>query len=137
MDLTNISAMYNNARSSVGEASADSLQRKVNNLSSDASEEELKGVLKDFESYFVEQVIKKMKDTFTSDDDEDQIMSQYKDMYMDKAIELAADQIVDQIGGNYTQQLYEQMRRNLGMENLVQQESAEGTGSEEADAPAV
>ena len=77
--------------------------------------EELKGVIKDFESYFVEQILKEVKDTFTSDDDEDSTMSQYKDMYMDQAIELVADEVVDQVGENYTQQLYEQMKRNLNM----------------------
>ena len=58
---------------------------------------------------------KEVKDTFTSDDDEDSTMSQYKDMYMDQAIELVADEVVDQVGENYTQQLYEQMKRNLNM----------------------
>lgn len=31
-----------------------------------------------------------MKDTFTSDDDGDSTMSQYKDLYMDQAIETVA-----------------------------------------------
>ena len=35
--------------------------------------------------------------------------------YMDQAIELAADEVVDQVGENCTQQLYEQMKRNLNM----------------------
>ena len=34
---------------------------------------------------------------------------------MDQAIELVADEVVDQVGENYTQQLYEQMKRNLNM----------------------
>jgi flagellar protein FlgJ len=61
----------------------------------------------------VEQMLKEMKETFTSDDDEDSTMSQYKDMYMDTAFEEIADEVVDQLGGNVTQQLYEQMCRNL------------------------
>lgn len=35
---------------------------------------------------------------------------------MDSTIELMADEIVDQVGENYTQQLYEQMKRNYGIE---------------------
>jgi flagellar protein FlgJ len=35
---------------------------------------------------------------------------------MDSTIELVADEIVDQVGENYTQQLYEQMKRNYGIE---------------------
>ena len=73
-----------------------------------------KGVIKDFESYFVEQMLKQVKDTFTSGD-EDSTMSQYKDLYMDQAIEMVADEVVDQVGENLTQQLYEQMRRNLNI----------------------
>ena len=73
-------------------------------------------MIKDFESYFVEQIIKEMKDTLTSEDDEDSTVSQYKDMYMDNAIELVADEIVDQVGENYTQQLYEAMKRNYNIE---------------------
>ena len=90
------------------------MQSSLKNISSNSSEDELKSVIKDFESYFVEQMLKEVKDTFTSDD-EDSTMSQYKDMYMDQAIELVADEVVDQIGENYTQQLYEQMKRNLNM----------------------
>lgn len=111
MDIPNITSTYNNASA----ASSSSLQSSIKNLSADSSEEELKGVIKEFESYFVEQVIKQMKDAFTLDEDEDSTMSQYKDMYMDKAIEMVADEIVEQSGENLTQQLYEQMRRNLNM----------------------
>jgi flagellar protein FlgJ len=35
---------------------------------------------------------------------------------MDTAIEQVADTIVDQVGENYTQQLYEQMKRNYNIE---------------------
>ena len=55
-------------------------------------------------------------------DEEDGIMSQYKDLYMDKCIELVADKLVDDIGENLTQQLYEQMKRNYNIED------AEDTG---------
>ena len=34
---------------------------------------------------------------------------------MDKAIEMVADEMVEQIGGNYTQQLYEAMKRNYNI----------------------
>ena len=90
------------------------MRYRILSRSSDASEDELKGVIKDFESYFVEQMLKQVKDTFTSED-EDSTMSQYKDLYMDQAIEMVADEVVDQVGENLTQQLYEQMRRNLNI----------------------
>lgn len=114
MDISSISANYTVANADKSAEQSNSLQSSLKNISSDSSEEQLKGVIKDFESYFVEQVIKQMKDTFTSDDDGDSTMSQYKDLYMDQAIETVADEMVDQIGESYTQTLYEQMKRNIG-----------------------
>ena len=105
---------YNEAYGSSNTGSANKLQNTLSNADySQASEDELYDVCKQFESYFVEQVIKQMKDTFTSDDDGDSTMSQYKDLYMDQAIETVADEMVDQIGESYTQTLYEQMKRNI------------------------
>ena len=103
MDISSISTNYTVANADKSAEQGNSIQSSLKNISSDSSEEQLKGVIKDFESYFVEQVIKQMKDTFTSDDDEDSTMSQYKDLYMDQAIETVADEMVDQIGESYTQ----------------------------------
>lgn len=117
MDFSSINGLsYNAAQSNVTSAAANSLTGSLNKLSKDSTEEELKGVLKDFESYFVEQVIKQMKDTLTDEKEGDAGMSQYKDLYLDKAIELVSDKIVDQVGENFTQQLYEQMKRNYNIE---------------------
>jgi flagellar protein FlgJ len=57
-----------------------------------------------------------VKETFTDEDDEDSTMSQYKDLCMDNVIQLVADDIVDEVGETYTQQLYEQMKRNYNIE---------------------
>ena len=72
-------------------------------------------VLKDFESYFLEQIIKKMKDTFTDEDEESSVASQYTDTFMDYAIEEVADILLDEVGGSMTQQLFEQMKRNYNI----------------------
>ena len=61
MDISNMSTMYNTAQTSASSASANSLQGSLNRVSSESSEEELKSVIKDFESYFVEQMLKEMK----------------------------------------------------------------------------
>lgn len=119
MDVSGITqAMASNATNSKASAAADSLKSSAQKLNSSSSEEELKGVLKDFESYFVEQVLKQAKESLTlsNDDDEDSGMSQYKDMYMDNVIEEVSDKIVDSMGDNLTQQLYEQMKRNYNID---------------------
>ena len=110
------SAVSTLANSNNTSAVADKLKNNVKNLSSDSTEDELKSTLKDFESYFVEQVIKEMKDSMTlKSDDEDSSMSQYKDMFMDTVIEQMSDTIVEKSGENITQQLYEQMKRNYNI----------------------
>ena len=118
MDFSTVNGLgYTNAQASASSAAASSLQNAARGLSAKSSEEELKGVLKDFESYFLEQVFKEMKDslTWSDKDDEDHAMAQYKDMFMDQAIEMLADDLVDDLGESLTQQLYEQMRRNYNI----------------------
>lgn len=120
MDITGISSVLSQTTSSsavnnANTAKADSIKNSVTGLSSESTEEELMGVLKDFESYFVEQIIKQMKETFTSDEEESSVASQYTDTFMDYAIEDVADMLVDEIGGNMTQQLFEQMKRNYNI----------------------
>ena len=56
--------------------------------------------MKDFESYFVEQMLKELKETFTdSDKDADSTAARYKDYFMDTAIEQVADQLLDEVWG--------------------------------------
>lgn len=94
---------------------ANSLTNSANNLSSASTEEELKEVLRDFESYFIEQMLKEMKETFTDDEDEGTFASQYTDLFMDNAIELIADELLDEVGDSMTKQLFEQMKRNYNI----------------------
>ena len=112
MDISAVSTLANSNNTS---AAADKLKNNVKNLSSDSTEDELKSTLKDFESYFVEQVLKEMKGSMTLKSDDEDSMSQYKDMFMDTAIEQLSDTIVEKSGENITQQLYEQMKRNYNI----------------------
>ncbi|MCD7708492.1 MAG: hypothetical protein LUI02_01300 [Clostridiales bacterium] len=117
MDLTSsISSLtYSSAQSSVDDAAATSVTSSLSGLSSDSSEEEMKAAIKTFESYFVEQIIKETEEAMTlkDDDDEDSTMSQYKELFGDQVVQIMADEIVDDMGDTLTQQLYEQMCRNL------------------------
>ena len=117
MDVSGISSMLNQttAQNDAATAKTDSLKNSVNGLSSNSTDEELMEVLKDFESYFLEQMIKKMKDTFTDEDEESSVASQYTDTFMDYAIEDVADMLLDEVGGSMTQQLFEQMKRNYNI----------------------
>ena len=118
MDVSGISSMLNQttATNNAAASKAESIQNSVHGLSSNSTDEELMEVLEDFESYFLEQIIKKMKDTFTDEDEESSVASQYTDTFMDYAIEEVADILLEEVGGNMTQQLFEQMKRNYGLE---------------------
>ena len=127
MDITGITSMLNQTASTnanANTAKTDSLKNSVSGLSSSSTEEEMMEVLKDFESYFIEQIIKKMKDTFTEDEEESSVASQYTDTFMDYAIEDVADILLDEVGGSMTQQLFEQMKRNYNIPT-VEEKAAE------------
>lgn len=137
MDVGGITSMLNqtgvtNATTSANTAKTDSLTNSVNGLSSNSTDEELMEVLKDFESYFIEQMIKQMKETFTDEDEEESMASQYTDTFMDYAIEDVADMLLEEVGGGMTQQLFEQMKRNYNIPtvNEVETENTEeGAGT--------
>lgn len=128
MDVSGITSMLSqtgatNATNNASTAKTDSLKNSVNGLSSNSSDEELMEVLKDFESYFIEQMIKQMKETFTDDDEESSMASQYTDTFMDYAIEDIADMLLEEVGGNMTQQLFEQMKRNYNIPTVEEVEA--------------
>ena len=137
MDVSGITSMLNqtgvtNATTSANTAKTDSLTNSVNGLSSNSTDEELMEVLKDFESYFIEQMIKQMKETFTDEDEEESMASPYTDTFMDYAIEDVADMLLEEVGGGMTQQLFEQMKRNYNIPtvNEVETENTEeGAGT--------
>ena len=128
MDVSGITSMLSqtgatNATNNASTVKTDSLKNSVNGLSSNSSDEELMEVLKDFESYFIEQMIKQMKETFTDDEKESSMASQYTDTFMDYAIEDIADMLLEEVGGNMTQQLFEQMKRNYNIPTVEEVEA--------------
>lgn len=119
ISLNGLTSTVDTGLSGVSTESANKLSGPLKGISSDSSEDELLEVIEDFESYFVEEMIKKVKETFTdSGSDEegvDKTASSYTDFFMDYAIEDLSDEILDEVGGNVTQQLYEQMKRNYNI----------------------
>ena len=105
-----LSQTAQNANSS---ASAGAVNHAIGNISENSSEEEMKQAIKDFESYFVEQILKNVKESLKSD--EDSSNSQLTDFFMEQVGQDLADQIVDQAGSRITQTLYEQMWRNYSI----------------------
>ena len=75
----------------------------------------------------MEQVIKEVKDTFVNEEEKDDSISMYKDLYMDSAITEIASQLVDQIGGDVTEDFVDQIMRNYGITGTTSA-SSDNTG---------
>jgi flagellar protein FlgJ len=116
MSLSIDDSMYSyltqTAQNASSSASATSVNSSVSSIDENSSEEEMKAAIKDFESYFVEQILKEVKESLEDDDDSSDQMTDY---YMGQVGEELADKIVDQAGSRITQTLYEQMCRNYSI----------------------
>lgn len=101
---------------SSGSVSGDNLTGKLGNVDKSTSAEELKEACRAFESFFMEEVYKEMLNTIGSDEDGDPSMTTLVDYFKDGAIQTISAQTTKQSGGVLAQQLYEQMKRNYGIE---------------------
>lgn len=115
--IDGISSFVNTTQTTAAANQANKLSASADKLSSSSTEEELKKVCNDFVSYFVEEILKEVKENMTmEDEEEDSSLQTLTDFHMDSTIELIADEVVDEVGENFTQQLYEQMKRNYNIE---------------------
>lgn len=80
---------------------------------SGASEEELMDVCKEFESYFVEQMFKAMKKMAP---EEEESSAKEVEMFSDLMYQEMASAATKQQDYGIAQKLYEQMKRNYGLE---------------------
>lgn len=81
---------------------------------SNATDDELMNVCKQFESYFLEQIFKEMQKTIPTSD-EDKSTSNLVDFFKDTAIQELASQSTEQNSLGLAQKLYEQMKVNYNL----------------------
>lgn len=119
MDLSNITSMYSDIYANAANQSAGKLQEKLSGADySKADEKELMDACKQFESYFVEQMYKSMLKTIPESDTASGTGTNMMEFYKDKMVEGIAQQTTEQNGGlGLAKMLYEQMRRNYGLED--------------------
>lgn len=114
--IDGISAMIDQTRSSAANSSANALQNKLSGDFSASTDDELLDVCKQFESYFVEQVMKEVEKTIPrNEENEDASMSQLRDFYKEEMIQTFAEGICKQQSLGLAQQMYEQMKRNYNL----------------------
>lgn len=105
-------------------ASASELEKTLGSGDlSNASDDELMQVCKDFESYFIEQMFKSMEKMIPKDEDEDESssMSSMTDYYKEEMMSKYAEYASESNGGQglgIAQTLYEQMKRTYGTSQL-------------------
>lgn len=119
--ITNgLSSYYMDAAGKAASSTSDLEKTLGSGDLSNATDEELMDVCKDFEAYFIEQMFKSMEKMVPKDEDEEESSSMssmtdyFKDEMMNKYAEIAADSN----GGNgfgIAQTLYEQMKRNYSV----------------------
>lgn len=84
------------------------LEGKLTDNLDEATDEELMDVCKSFESYFVEQVFKEMRNTVPNSDEQGEYMQYFGDMLYQQY----AQDVTDSGGVGIAKLLYESMKRN-------------------------
>ncbi len=115
ISLDSLASSYTSQISS-STSGTDKLENTLNNTSSSSTDDELMDVCKQFEAYFIEQVLKEMKNTIPETESTSASMSQLKDYYEDQLLTEYSSDIANQGDGiGLAQTLYEQMKRNYNL----------------------
>ncbi len=135
MDFSNIASMYSDVYSTAANQTASKLQNQLNGSDySKANSDELLDACKQFEAYFVEQMYKAMMKTIPENENNSNYTSGIMDYYKDQMIQSMAEQTSNGSGLGIAQMLYEQMKRNYGISDVVVDGS--GEGNEDSVTPA-
>ena len=108
--ILDISSMYDTYSSTIGSASASSVESSINSINDESTDDELMEACKSFESYFVQKIIEEAKKTVDSEEDEGEYMQYFGDMlnqtYADTISENGdlglAQQLYDSVKGTYS-----------------------------------
>lgn len=114
MDISGLTSNYDDIYRRTDQSAA-KLEGKLKGDYSQATDDELMDVCKQFESYFLEQVFKEMQKTVTMDGSSSD--NTLLDYYKDEALQKIAADSTEQNGLGLAQMLYEQMRRNYGLDS--------------------
>lgn len=113
MSIESISALYNNNYTT---ERTNELEQTLNTDLSEATDDELMEVCKEFEAYFTEQMFKAMQKMVPeSDEDQSASTKQLQDYYKDEMIQNLAESSAEGTGLGLAQTLYEQMKRNYNL----------------------
>ena len=114
MDISGLTSAYSQYAENVsGNAKTEALSKKVSGADySNATDEELMEVCKEFEAYFLEQMYKEMMKTIPESELTSSANSTLVNYYKDEMIKEVSAQTAEQSNMGLAQTLYEQMKRN-------------------------
>lgn len=115
MDISGLTSTYNDIYASASNQSASKLEGQLNKDYSKVKEDELMDACKQFEAYFLEQVFKEMMNTIPKNE-ESGSTSNMVDFFEDQMVQNIAADSTEQNSLGLAQMLYEQMKRNYGLE---------------------
>jgi len=109
-----ISSIYNNYIDTTGQTSSatSSVEKTLKSDLSNATDDELMSVCKEFEAYFIEQVFKNMKESIVPAEESTGANKTLLDYYEGNLMTEYAKGASEQQENGLAQMLYEQMKRN-------------------------
>lgn len=117
MDIGNISSVYGDVYKKITDGSASKLENQLGQDYSNATDDELMDVCKQFEAYFLEQVMKAMVKTIPTQESSSSSVNTMMDYYKEEMIKQVASESTERSGLGLAQMLYEQMKRNYGLDS--------------------
>lgn len=134
MDIASLNADYYSKQAT--QAKNKQLSNSIKDADfSGATDEELMNVCKQFESYFVEQVLKQAMDTFAKEtiQSDSGAMSTLKSYYKDSLVTEYASKMTEKSNFGLANTLYEQMKRNYGGINVKDLDKTDAATSNESE----
>ncbi len=117
MDIGNLTANYEDVYSSAANQTASKLEEQLKSDYSKATDDELMDACKQFEAYFMEQMFKAMVKTIPKNEDNtSSYATSMLEYFKDEMIQKVAEDSTEQSSNGLAQMLYEQMKRNYGVD---------------------
>ncbi|SDB06219.1 rod-binding protein [Eubacterium oxidoreducens] len=118
ISLDSLTSLYS-GQATDASSTTNALENELTNTDySNSTSEELMDVCKQFEAYFLEQIFKGMEATVPETESSSNSMSSLTDYYKDMTIQQVASDATEQGDGvGLAKMLYEQMKRNYGIED--------------------
>lgn len=132
MDIHGLNSSYTEfLTGQVKNKQSENLKNQLKTDYSKATDEELMNACKQFEAYFVEQVFKGMEKTVPKSQFQSSSTSSLVDFYKENMIQELAAQSTETQSIGLAQSMYEQMRRNYGMDQEIPAENKNDKKTEE------